>query len=78
MTLRSIIFIIVGLALAGCMQETIEPATQAGWNARDKPMMTNLPSAQASIPDPYKRHIVEYTRKEAPGSIVIDSDNKYL
>jgi lipoprotein-anchoring transpeptidase ErfK/SrfK len=78
MTVRSIIFIIVGLALAGCMQETIEPATQAGWNARDKQLMANLPYAQASIPDPYKRHIVDYTRKEAPGSIVIDSDNKYL
>ena len=78
MTVRSIIFVIAGLALAGCMQETIEPATQAGWNARDKQLMANLPYAQAAIPDPYKRHIVEYTRKEAPGSIVIDSDNKYL
>jgi lipoprotein-anchoring transpeptidase ErfK/SrfK len=70
--------VIVGIALGGCMQETIEPATQAGWTARDKQLMSNLPYAQAAIPEPHKRHIVEYTRKEAPGTILIDSDNKFL
>jgi len=78
MTIRTIAFVILGLALGGCMQETLEPATQASWNARDKQLMANLPYAQAAIPDSYKRHIVDYTRKEAPGSIVIDSDNKFL
>ena len=58
------------------MQETLEPATQASWNARDKQLTANLPYAQAAIPYSYKRHIVDYTRKEAPGSIVIDSDNR--
>src|SRR5260370_9073766 len=78
MTISIIAFVILGLALGGCMQETLEPASQAGWKARDKQLMANLPYAQAAIPDPYKRHIVDYTRKEAPGSIVIDSDNKFL
>jgi len=78
MQLRGIAFLIIGLMLGGCMQETLEPATQANWNARDKQLMSNLPYAQASIPEPYRRHIVEYTRKEAPGTIVIDSDSKFL
>jgi len=78
MVTRIIAFLIMGLALGGCMQETLEPATQASWNTRDKQLMSNLPYAQASIPDQFKRHIVEYTRKEAPGSIVVDSDNKFL
>src|ERR1700742_1120194 len=78
MTVRAIAFVIIGLALGGCMQETLEPATQAGWNARDKQLMSNLPYAQASIPDTYKRHIVDYPRKESPGSIVVDTDNKFL
>src|SRR6201987_2832884 len=78
MTIRGIAFVIIGLALGGCMQETLEPASQASWKARDKQLMANLPYAQAAIPDSYKRHIVDYTRKEAPGSIVIDSDNKFL
>jgi len=78
MTVRSIAFVIIGLALGGCMAETLQPSTQASWNARDKQLMANLPYAQASIPEQYQRHIVEFTRKEAPGSIVIDSDNKFL
>src|SRR5262249_30018656 len=78
MTVRGIAFVIIGLALGGCMQETLQPSTQDNWNARDKQLMANLPYAQASIPEPYQRHIVDFTRKEAPGSIVIDSDNKFL
>ena len=78
MMMRAIAFVIAGLALAGCMQETIEPATQVGWNSRDKQLMWNLPYAQAAIPEAYKRHIVDYTRKEAPGTIVVDSDSKFL
>src|ERR1700756_502373 len=78
MTTSGIAFVIIGLALGGCMQETLEPASQASWNARDKQLMANLPYAQASIPEAYKRHIVDYTRKEAAGSIVIDSDSKFL
>ncbi len=78
MAMRAIAFVIIGLALGGCMQETIEPASQVGWNARDKQLMSNLPYEQAAIPQPYRRHIVDYTRKEAPGSIVIDTDHKFL
>jgi len=78
MTMRTIAFLIMGLMLGGCMQETLEPATQASWKARDKELMSNLPYAQATIPEPYRRHIVSFDRKEAPGSIVIDSDNKFL
>ena len=78
MSLRIIAFVIIGLALGGCMQETLEPATQAGWNARDKLLMSDLPYQQADIPEPYRRHVVEYTRKEAPGTVVVDSDNKFL
>src|ERR1700681_2696352 len=78
MALRAIAFVIIGLALGRCMQETLEPSTQVGWNARDKQLMANLPYAQASIPEAYKRHIVDYTRREAAGTIVVDSDNKFL
>jgi lipoprotein-anchoring transpeptidase ErfK/SrfK len=81
MAMRKTAFLIIGLAavaLGGCMQETIEPSTQASWNSRDKQLMSNLPYAQASIPEAYRRHIVDYTRKETPGTIVVDSDNKFL
>jgi len=78
MTMRIFAFLFVGLLLGGCMQEALEPSTQATWKPRDKELMSNLPYAQASIPDQYKRHIVDFDRKETAGSIVIDSDNKYL
>jgi lipoprotein-anchoring transpeptidase ErfK/SrfK len=64
--------------LGGCMQETLAPSTQAGWSARDKQLMSNLPYAQASIPFEFQRHIVQYTRKEASGTIVVDTGNKFL
>src|SRR6516162_6873091 len=76
--MRAAAFAIIALMLGGCMQETLAPTTQAGWSARDKQLMANLPYAQATIPETYRRHIVAYTRKEAPGTIVVDTGNKLL
>jgi lipoprotein-anchoring transpeptidase ErfK/SrfK len=78
MGIRAVIFVIIGLMLGGCMEETLQPATEVGWTARDKQLMSNLPYAQAAIPEEFKRHIVAFDRKEAPGTIVVDSDNKFL
>ncbi len=78
MAMRVLAFAIVAVMLGGCMQETLEPASEAGWKPRDRQLMSNLPYNQADIAEPYRRHIVEYHRKEAPGSIVIDTDNKFL
>jgi lipoprotein-anchoring transpeptidase ErfK/SrfK len=41
-------------------------------------LMSNLPYNQAAVSETYRRHIVEYHRKEAPGTVVIDTDNKFL
>jgi lipoprotein-anchoring transpeptidase ErfK/SrfK len=67
-----------GLALAGCMQSTLEPASEAGMKPRDKQLLANAPYAKAEIPEQYQRHIVSYHRKEAPGTIIVDSDARYL
>ena len=74
----AIAFAIIALMLGGCMQGTLAPVTEAGWNARDRQLMSNLPYAQATIPEEYRRHIVQYSRKEAPGTIVVDTGNKFL
>jgi lipoprotein-anchoring transpeptidase ErfK/SrfK len=60
------------------MQETFEPASESNFNARDKKLLAHVPYAKADIPEPYKRAIVDYHRKEAPGTIVIDTDARYL
>ena len=60
------------------MQSTIEPASEANLTPRDKKLLAAAPYEKATIPEPYKRHIVDYHRKEAPGTILIDSDARYL
>jgi lipoprotein-anchoring transpeptidase ErfK/SrfK len=68
----------VGLMLGGCVQTTLEPAPAISMKPHDRELLARAPYAQASIPLPYQRHIVDYQRKEAPGTIVIDPDNRYL
>lgn len=68
----------VGLMLGGCMQTTVEPASEANMTARDKKLLAAAPYEKATIPEPYQRHIVSYHRKEVPGTIVVDSDARYL
>ena len=76
--MRAIAPAIIALMLGGCMQETLAPTTQVGWTGRDRQLMSHLPYAQATIPEEFRRHLVSYARKEAPGSIVTDSSNKFL
>jgi len=66
------------LMLAGCMQGQLAPTSEAGWTSRDKQYLANPPYAQASISENYQRHIVSYSRREAPGTVVIDTGNRYL
>src|ERR1043166_5253067 len=81
MSIRKPMFALVaalGLGLGGCMQATLEPASETSMKPRDKELLANAPYAKASIPEQYQRHIVAYHRGEAPGTIVIDSDARYL
>jgi lipoprotein-anchoring transpeptidase ErfK/SrfK len=74
----AILLLSVGVAVSGCMQQTVEPASEANFTPRDRKLLANVPYAQASIPEPYLRHIVDYHRKESPGTIVVDPDARYL
>src|SRR5262245_62161313 len=71
-------FVLAGLTLGGCMQATLEPANDFAWSPRDKKLLANPPYAQASIPQAYQRHLVDYHRSETAGSIVVDTDARYL
>lgn len=69
----------LGVALSGCMaSQTVEPASEANFTPRDRKLLAHVPYAQAQIPEAYQRHIVDYHRKEAPGTIVVDPDARYL
>ncbi len=75
---RGVAILLLAVGLGGCMQSTIEPASQANLKPRDKQLLANPPYAKAVIPEPYQRAIVTYHRKEAAGTVVVDSDARYL
>ncbi len=60
------------------MQATLAPSSDASLTPRDRNLLAHAPYAQASIPEAFRRHIVDYSRKEAPGTILVDTDARYL
>ena len=80
MAVRGLLVVLFGVAvvLGGCMQSTVEPASEANLTPRDRKLLASAPYEKAAIPEPYKRHIVDYHRRETPGTILIDSDARYL
>ena len=82
MAVRGILLLLTGLLLGGCMQATTSdrppPVSDANFTARDRQQLANPPYQQASIPHAYQRQIVQFHRKEAPGSIVVDTDARFL
>src|SRR6266513_5080993 len=70
---------VAGLMLSGCMQATTFEATnQTVFKPRDKELLSKVSYVKTPVPEAFRRAIVDYHRKEAPGSIVVDSDNHYL
>jgi lipoprotein-anchoring transpeptidase ErfK/SrfK len=78
MAARALAVVVIGSLLGGCFQGTLEPTSEASFKPRDKKLLANAPYAKVSIPDSYQRHIVRYHRKEQPGTIVVDSDARFL
>ena len=80
MAVKGLGLVLVGVALAlgGCMQSTMEPSSDANLTPRDKKLLAAAPYEKVEIAEPYKRHIVQYHRKDLPGTIVVDSDARYL
>ena len=75
-SVRGIVVVLTGLLLAGCMQSG--PVFDANFTARDRQQLTNPPYQQAWIPPAYRRQVVDYHRKESPGSIVVDTDARHV
>ena len=69
-----------GLMLSGCMQTgtTFQAAPEANLKPNDKAQLAKARYVNTPVAEPFRRALVSYHRKEAPGSIVVDSDNHYL
>ena len=67
------------LLLSGCMETANYEATNtSAFKPHDKELLAKVRYENVQPPESFRRAIVEYQRKEAPGSIVVDSDNHYL
>jgi lipoprotein-anchoring transpeptidase ErfK/SrfK len=69
---------LLGPMLGGCMQATLAPTSDASFTQRDRQLLAHAPYARATVSDEYRRHIVDYSRREAPGTILVDTDARYL
>ncbi|ABD89814.1 L,D-transpeptidase [Rhodopseudomonas palustris] len=68
-----------GLLLSGCVQTTTyQETSQNVLKPRDKELLAKVSYVKTPVAEPFRRAIVDYHRKETPGSIVVDSDNHYL
>ena len=79
MRLRLFAVLALATGLAGCVSTSkFEPVSEAIFKPKDKELLAKVQYEKAVLPEPYRRHIVDYHRKEAPGSIMVDSDARYL
>ena len=68
--------IVSGLLLAGCMQTG--SMLDANFTARDRAQLANPPYQQAWISPAYQRQIVDYHRKDPPGTILVDTPHRFV
>jgi lipoprotein-anchoring transpeptidase ErfK/SrfK len=71
-----LVILAAGLMLSGCMEATTYD--QSSFKPRDRELLAKVRYTNTPIPDAYRRTVVDFHRQEAPGSIVVDSDNHYL
>jgi lipoprotein-anchoring transpeptidase ErfK/SrfK len=78
--LRVVAFSLGGLLLAGCMQTggTLAPVSDANFTARDRRELANPPYQRVAIATTYQRQIVQFHRKEAPGSVVVETSGPFV
>jgi lipoprotein-anchoring transpeptidase ErfK/SrfK len=69
---------LMAFSVCGCVQSRPDTVSTANWTPRDRALLAHVPYAQTSIPQAYKRQLVDYHRREAPGTIVVETDDRYL
>ncbi|MGE4373339.1 MAG: L,D-transpeptidase [Xanthobacter sp.] len=70
--------LLLGLALGGCMNATLAPTPDGVLTSRDKKLLANKPYPNVKPQGQYARHIVDYTTNKKPGTVVVDTPNKFL
>ena len=69
---------LLGLVLGGCTDSARFSSSDANLTPRDRELLANPPYANADIPEQFRRRVVDYPYKEASGTILVNSDARYL
>ncbi|MCK0197098.1 L,D-transpeptidase [Ancylobacter sp. 6x-1] len=69
---------LLALCLAACQTSVNEPAPEAALTPRDKQLLANPPYKKVKPLELYQRHVVEYSGTEQPGTIIVNTDKKFL
>src|SRR5690606_39230868 len=79
MTRITPIAVAAGLAIATILATAPANAITAGPHAIDRPASDVITVAQRkAVPQKYKRRVVRFTTNEKPGTIIVDTNNKFL
>lgn len=70
--------VLLGVVLGGCMQTGLEHPKLAKMSSRDSAILKKAPYAKVDIQERFRPHVVKYARKEQPGTILVDSNARYL
>jgi len=79
--MRGIVLLpLTGLLLAGCIQTggTLSPSSEANFTARDRQQLANPPYQRVAISPTYQRQIVQFHRREAPGTVVVETSGPFV
>src|SRR5262249_32681202 len=79
MQLRGLAIVMLGLLLGGCMiTDTLDPVPDSALSPRDKKLIARAPYLQQKPSSDFLRHKVDYDGKEKPGTVIIDTEHKFL
>lgn len=75
---RAVGALLLGVMLSGCMQETLAPTPESALTPRDKQLLARAPYPNVKPEGRLARHIVDYPTDKKPGTIIVDTPNKFL
>jgi lipoprotein-anchoring transpeptidase ErfK/SrfK len=69
----------IALMLGGCvLNDTLDPVPDSVMTPRDKQLIKSASYLQHKPSNDWLRHQVEYSGKEKPGTVIVDTEKKFL
>jgi len=78
MRIRHLAFVLMAFSLAGCISDTLDPVPESAIPARDKKLIASAPYLKHTPDTGWLRHLVDYRTKEKPGTVIVDTEKKFL